>query len=395
MNLARRIRHNLGLKVLALTLALVIWGLVRNQADPSVLHHRTLAVEVIGVPEHLAVAAVTPSQVSLTLYGRSSAIGRLERSGFRIVARVTDPNVRSARVQLEPQNLPPGVEIRDLVPLSVRVELDAEVSAARPVFVQLRGNPAEGFTASEPQVRPNEVTISGPSRQVEKVARVVAEVDVSGRNTEEPITIPLLARDSASLLVPGIQITPDQVAVTVPLRRIDSRTVPVAPILSEVPRGYEVQSISVRPVVVTVTGSSRMLADLSTVQTAPIDLTGSAGRTSYTVPLRLGTGLHSSTESVVVTVSLGRGGRNAVNGRATTPTPAATAGESTPEVPGPGARKPVAQPTEQTPPPVATPPSGEDERPAPATPHTGAAPHAPYPPRTPARSARPEPKGGD
>jgi len=392
MSLAKRIRNNLGLKVLALGLALIIWGLVRNQADPSVLHHRTLAVDVVGVPEHLAVAAVTPSQVSLTLYGRSSAIRRLERSGFRVVARVTDPNVRSARVQLEPQNLPPGVEIRDLVPLSVRVELDAEVSAARPVFVQLRGNPAEGFTASEPQVRPNEVTISGPSRQVEKVARVVAEVDVSGRNTEEPITIPLLARDSASLLVPGIQITPDQVAVTVPLRRIDSRTVPVAPVLSEVPRGYEVQSISVRPVVVTVTGSSRMLADLSTVQTAPVNLMGSAGRTSYTVPLRLGTGLHSGTESVVVTVSLSRGERNSTNGRSLQPAPSSPAGEGATETPRPATRPPATQPAEQAPPSAVTGPAAEDERSPGAAPRTPSAPHAS---RTPARAPRSEAKGTD
>ncbi|MEN6644764.1 MAG: CdaR family protein [Armatimonadia bacterium] len=392
MNLAKRIRHNLGLKALALALALLIWGLVRNQADPSMLQHRTLAVEVVGVPEHLAVAAVTPSQVSLTLYGRNSALQRLEDSGFRIVARVTDATARSTRVQVEPQNLPPGVEIRDLVPLSVRVELDAEVSAARPVFVQLRGNPAEGFTASEPQVRPNEVTISGPSRQVEKVARVVAEVDVSGRSTEEPITIPLLARDAASLLVPGIQITPDQVAVTVPLRKIDSRTVPVAPVLSEVPRGYDVESVSVRPVVVTVTGSSRLLGDVDTVQTAPINLTGSAGRTSYTVPLRLATGLHSDTDSVVVTITLGRGGGSSGNGRGSRATETSPAGESAPEATSPSPRPPAAQPAEQTPPPAVAPPAGEEER------STGAAPRNPsttHAPRTPARGPRPEPKGTD
>lgn len=386
MSLRQRLQHNLSLKILALAFALLIWGLVRNQADPPLLRHRILAVEVVGVPEHLAVAAITPGQVALTLYGRSSLLAQLDRGDFRVVARVTETNVRTTRVQVEPENLPPGIEIRDLSPLSVRVELDAEVSASRPVFVEVRGNPAEGYTAAEPQVRPNEVTISGPSRQVEKVGRVVAEVDLSGRSTAEPITIPVLARDTAGLLVPGIQITPDQVAVTVPLRRVDSRTVPVAPVLSEVPRGFEIQSVSVRPVVVTVTGAARLLAEVATVQTAPINMTGSAGRTSYTVPLRLPTGVQTSSDSVVVIITLERAGRSSGTSRtprATEPTPA---DEDEPEKEAPPTRPPTKK-SEPATPPAVTPQADDDEPPA------KVAPRLPPPPRTPARAPRSEPKG--
>lgn len=381
MSITDRLKNNLGLKLLALVFALIIWGLVRNQADPPVMRHRTVSIEVLGVPENLAVAAVTPAQVAATLYGRSSALQQLDRSGFRIVARVTETDVRATRVQVEPENLPPGIEIRDLTPLSVKVELDAEVVAKRPVYVELRGNPAEGFTATQPEARPNEVTVSGPSRQVEKVARVVAEVDISGRNVNDPLDIPLVGRDAASLLVPGIEITPAQASVTVPLRRIDSRTVPVAPVITSVPRGFSLESVSVRPVVVTVSGTARLLTGLDTVQTAAVSPAATAGRTSYTVPLRLSSGLSSSAGSVVVTVVLARASRSSTTTpatpRTTEPEPEAT------ERPSP-APPPPAPPADQ---PTAPKPGENDDadRPPPAKTR----------PASPAKGPRPEPRGTD
>lgn len=373
MTIIERIRHNMGLKVLSLVFALVIWGLVHNQADPIQVRHRTVAVEAVDVPDNLAVASIEPAQVSLTIRGRASVFTQLDYSEFRVVAHVTQTEPGSARAQVEPISAPPGLEVLDLSPRAVKVALDAIISAARPVFVELRGDPAEGYTAGQVTVRPRAVTVSGPSNQVQRVARVLAEVDITGRNASGPKTVTLTAQDATSLTIASVQIKPAQATVTVQIKQVESRTVPIVPIIGSVPHGYEVEAVTVRPVVVTLTGAAKALTAIDAVQTAALNVTRRS-RTSFTVPLRIPQGLFAiGPASAQVTVTL-----RASGSRSSAPTISETEAP-----PAPATREPPATtpPAPTTPEPPATQPEpaakeGDQEQP-------------------PAPARHPAPKAGD
>jgi YbbR domain-containing protein len=374
MSLQDRLRHNLGLKVISLVTALVIWGTVHNRADPMMMRQYEVRVQVTNVPPALAVANVEPTRVTATLYGRRSAQDRLQYSDFTMAAGVAGGALGTATVQLMPSGLPQGLEIRHLSNRVAKVTLDAVVTATRPVFVQTRGEPAPGFVVAGNQVRPHEVTISGPSTEVRKVARVIAPVDISGRNDTQPATVDLMAVDAGSVLVSAVKTDPPQVAVTVHLRQVNSRTVPVAPVIVKVPAGYEVSSVTVRPVVVTITGPSKSLAEVQAVQTGPLDLTSEPGKTRYTVLLRMPARISVlGTASVQVIVSL----RKAGNPVAEETAPSAATGSAPAEPTGPStepAQPKTGQPDGNQP---ATIPGGSTAPPAkpgataPATPPKG------------------------
>ncbi|MBU0611517.1 MAG: hypothetical protein KKI08_26810, partial [Armatimonadetes bacterium] len=162
MSITDRLRHNLGLKLVSLIIALVIWGTVHNQADPLITRQQQVAVETAGVPAGLAVAAVEPKEVTATLTGRRSVLERLAYSDARLVADLSGAGMGPTSVPVKPRGFPPGVEIKVLSNRMVKVTLDQVVSRTRSVFVQTRGEPAQGFMVTGSQVRPTEVMVSGP-----------------------------------------------------------------------------------------------------------------------------------------------------------------------------------------------------------------------------------------
>lgn len=381
MSIPDRLKNNLALKLLSIAIALLIWGLVHNQADPLEVRYRTVPVEAGEVPEKLAAAAIDPKEITVALFGRASAFAQLEYSNFRLVANVPNTEAGVQTVPVTALGLPKGLEIRQLSRTMVRVELDSIISATRPVFAQMRGEPAPGFAVSGSSASPASVTVSGPSSKLQQVARVVAEVDVTGRSGTGPVSVSLTARDAGNVVVSGLRMTPAEAAVTVQIRQVNSKTVPVVPIISNVPAGYEVSNISVTPVTVTLTGPSARLTPVNSVQTAPINLSGrQRDRRSFSVSLHLPAGTTAiGGASASVTVDL---------------RPSATVAGPQPEETG-GATatpSPASAPAPTIlPEPATTPSGGEEAAPSPANKPVPSAPdgHSALPQRN--RAPQPEP----
>ncbi|NPV49385.1 MAG: hypothetical protein HPY69_20765 [Armatimonadetes bacterium] len=349
-----RLRNNLGLKLLSLLSALVIWGTVQTQTDPVVTRRKTLKVVPVGVPKNLAPVSIEPPEVTLTLVGRSSAFDRLAAHNPRLIADLSQATVGPYNAVLQPDDLPTGLQIREMPRSTALIELDEVATASKPVYVELRGRPAQGFAVNSWQVRPNEVTVRGPSSLLLRVDRVVAEVDVSGRSTTLSATVTAGVRDAANVLLTGVTVEPATVTVTVFLRQVNTKTVPVVPILTGSAPGLEISSVVVNPSVVTLEGPAAVLSGVDSVQTSPLDLRQVSGRGTLSAVLRVPPGcsvLGASSVRVTITVRPGRS--------YTTPRPQPSpgvpaAGESTPQ-------QPTAQPAM---PPAGQPPAaGQGEQP--------------------------------
>lgn len=388
MTISDRLKNNLALKLLSMAIALLIWGLVHNQADPLVLRHRAVPVEVTDVPDKLAVATLDPAEITVTLFGRTSAFEPLEYTNFHLVASVAAAQVGAQAVPVTAAGLPAGLEIRQMSRTLVHVELDSVISATRPVFAEMRGEPAPGFAVAGSSADPGSVTISGPSSRVQEVARVVAQVDVSGRNATVPATVNLSALDASSVPLSEVHVEPAQATVTVQIKQVNSKTVPVVPIISNVPAGYEVSDISVKPATVTLTGDAARLTALSSIQSASINVSGQRAGGTFNVPLRVPAGVTAhGGATVTVVIELRRS--TAVEG------PPSTSGAATP---GPSEPAPAPSPAPLVTP-EATPPAPEPQPVPPIKPgppagegHSATTPrgHAPAPPESP-KLPRPTP----
>jgi len=111
-------------------------------------------------------------------------------------------------------------------------------------------------------------------------------VDVSGINQSAPFEVATEARDNRNVVVSGVEIDPPVVTVTVKVRELNVKYVPVRPVLGDAPSGYRVVAVRTDPEIVTIT-SEEDLSRLRTVATLLVDISGLRGSKSYSVSLNV------------------------------------------------------------------------------------------------------------
>jgi YbbR domain-containing protein len=269
--------RNLGLKLLALTLAVLLWMTVAGEH----LVERSLRVplEFRNVPEALEIVGNTPDTVDVRLRGSSALLSRMQ-SG-EIVAVLDLAGARSGsrlfHIRADEVRAPFGVEVAQVIPSTLALDLEKSAHRSVPVVAATEGDPAPGYVVGRIRSEPATVEIVGPETRVRQVAEA----------TTEPVPIKdakAQVRDAVAIGVVDTSVRlaqPQNAQVTVEIwpapveRQIDG--VPVR--YRNVAQGLSAQ-LSPRFVRVTVRGEQTALAQLEPDSVeAYLDLAGlGAGR---------------------------------------------------------------------------------------------------------------------
>jgi YbbR domain-containing protein len=288
------LRHNLGLKILSLLAAVVIWTAVRMQTDPVVERQLSMRVHTTTAPKGMQVLSIEPPQLDITLRGRESLLDTDLPQPARIVADISRAQVGSQSVPVSVTPLRSGIElVQDISGKRVQVEIDTVVTEARAVQAQLRGRPAEGFAAKGWQVQPNEVKITGPAARVKSVAEVLAVIDISEASATVKRDVVAQPRDENNFPVSGVEIEPAKATVNVSVEMVNTKTVPISPVIGTPPAGWMLSAVNVSPISVTIAGSGPALKSIDTVNTARVDVSDLRGTSAYSVPLDLPSGVRA------------------------------------------------------------------------------------------------------
>ena len=198
------------------------------------------------------------------------------------------------------------VQIVDFQPREEQVQLDPVTEREMPITVTL-GTVPDTITVGPPQVDPQTVTVRGASSRVNSVAAVVARVPIDASALNVDRDIDLVAVDANGNQVPSVELDPQRAHVTIAVaQELATRTLPVVPQLTGAPApGYHITSVSVDPLVVTVSGEAAIVSQLENAQTAPIDVTGRTSDLEAEVSLALPQGATvSSSDKVRVMLSI-------------------------------------------------------------------------------------------
>ncbi len=286
------IKNEWPLKLFSILLAMILWGYVITQKNPPIQEQKILPVETAGTPANLIATTIQPSEVEVTFKGRRRTMAAVDLSTVRLVADLSGLSTGEHKVPLELQGLPENVEATIARRLA-RITLDVKSSIERQITIEPIGKQAEGFRLGKPQITPRKVTIEGASSILRQVARVVAPVDISGLTKTVQKEVAVELRDERNMLIGGLRIRPTKVQVTIPIRSMATRTVPITPQLSKPPTGYKVSSVQTSPSTVTITGEESVVADVEYIRTAEIDISHLRGRRTFTPTLAFPEGIES------------------------------------------------------------------------------------------------------
>jgi YbbR domain-containing protein len=313
----RSLRDNTGLAALSVVLAFGVWVVVTQADNPtrSRIVDQNIPVEPVNIPA--SVAVVEPVQsVRVRVTVADDDFAELSAADFRATVNLEGLTVGSYERPVDVTALDPprGLRIEEVIAVDsptasdkIRITLAPLRTKTVPVFVDVQGSPASGYSMGAPETEDLEVLVSGPIDKVDQVSTVRASITVEGRTDDVDQSIHLSPRAELGELVQGVKLSPDITGLQIDIiQEKFSRSVAVSPQLIGAPdSGYNVSSVSVSPPTVTVSGPQELINSLTTIPTKSIDLDDAAADVVKGVSLDLPPGTEvAGGPSVTVTVRI-------------------------------------------------------------------------------------------
>ena len=227
MSWHRPLTQNLGIKIVALLLALALYAhVVTERPVETVLY---FPVVIDGLADTLALSEDPPAQVGAKLRatGKQLIRLRLENPPVRIdLAGVGAGTFQKALAPADFKVAGEDVEVLSPVdPASYSVQLERRGRRDLPVSVRIEGEPARGYlVGGAVEVRPELVRISGPESWVaQQEGLATAALDVSGQRAAVEAVLALEAPP------PWASISPGSVLVRVPIEPVEEGEASVRP----------------------------------------------------------------------------------------------------------------------------------------------------------------------
>lgn len=251
--------RNLGLKLMALVLATGLWFTVAG--EPQVERAIRVPLEFRNKPTHLEIVGEPLASVDIRVIGSSAILSRMEPGELVAVLDLSGarPGSRLFNMRLDSVRVPYGVEVQNIAPATVPLELELSLQRTLTVMPAIEGEPAPGFVTGEVISEPAKVEVIGPESHVRALPYATTEpVSIEGARADVRDTVTIGLSDATVKLV-----EPRSAAVTVQVR-----PAPIERELEDVPvrwrnlgQGYTAR-VSPRVVRVTVRGGREAVEEM-------------------------------------------------------------------------------------------------------------------------------------
>lgn len=274
----KNLMNKSNLKILSLVIAFLIWLLVGNIQDPvSSLPFYDIPVRIVNqsyLAEKLEIPLLVEGKdtVNVRIRAEKSVLAKLKRENITAEADVTQIVDMTTNPRMVPVKVTcPGISEDKITvtPGNIPINIEEQISVEKVISVSCDTMPDKSYEVGKIRAIPEKVTISGPSTLVNKIDRVVANVDVSGMVKSDimksKFTIydknqePLKEKTLSYLDLKGIKN--NEINVQVDLWKIAEAKIEVEH--SGTPKyGYEVDSVNPVPDVINIAGTEDALKKL-------------------------------------------------------------------------------------------------------------------------------------
>ena len=201
-------RSNIGLKVLALIIALGLWLAGHRDTERAI----EVPVEFRNIPSDLMVSDNRVDYVVLRLMGPRTLISTLDSEDLKLSMDLKGAKSGSASYPLGAHsfNVPRGVTIARITPPVIHLRLDPVLKRAVPVTVHISSGPPAGYKVYQTTVQPPVVSVQGPADDVKRLTSVeTVPIDIEETNGVVTRKVRLSADGKA------LSFSPDQVDVAI------------------------------------------------------------------------------------------------------------------------------------------------------------------------------------
>jgi YbbR domain-containing protein len=240
-NLYRGLTENIGIKIISVLFAVILWLYVTAQIGERQTFR--VPLDLVNIPESLTVVSGVPKDVAVTMRGARSELLKL-RFLSRIRGTVDLGGAKRGRVVVPISaailNLPSGFPAGDATidaPKSLTLDFERIVSVFVPVTPVFRGSvPKEMILVGQPSVSPDRVLVRGTAAAMSGIAAAETEpIDLRNRRSG-------FSQEAMLRVGEGREAIPRSVRVEIEIARRAVRTMRgIPPTLLQVEEGFLVE----------------------------------------------------------------------------------------------------------------------------------------------------------
>ena len=274
--------NHLGLKIISLVLAVLLWVIVMNLSDYSM----TKTIYNIPVEQQngekieemgKVYDVISEDTVDIVVKGPRSMVDQLVVSDFYAYVDLADLSVTNSaqiHVQAKESRIGSAIEIHPVDDV-MNLTIEDKVTRELPIKAVANGDVADGYAIGSLKVTPNIIRIEGPESIIDRVTEVRASVDARGvsANLKKTVTPVCMNAYSESMADRPIELSVSE--VTVDLTVYPTKTIPLKLKSEGSPEdGYSVVELNYNPQEVTVAGPEEVLKKVNAIYIEDISVEG-------------------------------------------------------------------------------------------------------------------------
>lgn len=307
--------NNIGLKFLAVLIALVLWLAIVNVNDPE----KTITVSniPISVTNESAITSrdmvynvKSEQYLNITVSGKRSIVSNLSAEDFRATASLKElSKVNSIPVDVTAKNASLGRKITIVKQSAQTILVDVENLEEKDftdLVVEYTGKVADGYVAGLSSMSTDEVTVKAPTSIIDKIKKVAVRCSLDGTNTNISKKCPVILYDKNNKEIKSDEIELSDKKIRVNVNVLRAKQVPILTInkdeLGKPADGYVVDDVILSSDSITVYGSEESLDSIESLDIQDdIDVSDAKGDVTQNIDVtgKLPKGLSVSGESTI------------------------------------------------------------------------------------------------
>lgn len=307
--------NNIGLKFLAVLIALVLWLAIVNVNDPE----KTITVSniPISVTNESAITSrdmvynvKSEQYLNITVSGKRSIVSNLSAEDFRATASLKElSKVNSIPVDVTAKNASLGRKITIVKQSAQTILVDVENLEEKDftdLVVEYTGKVADGYVAGLSSMSTDEVTVKAPTSIIDKIKKVAVRCSLDGTNTNISKKCPVILYDKNNKEIKSDEIELSDKKIRVNVNVLRAKQVPISTInkdeLGKPADGYVVEDVILSSDSITVYGSEESLDSIESLDIQDdIDVSDAKGDVTQNIDVtgKLPKGLSVSGESTI------------------------------------------------------------------------------------------------
>lgn len=179
--LRRYVFRNIGLKLISLMIAVLLWVAIAKQPVAEIAIN--VPIEFVNAPSNLEISTEAIPQIQVRLRGYSGALRDLNASQVHAMIDLSNARPGERTYDLPPSRIhvPRDVEVEEVIPSQFRVSFDTRATRVIEVEPRVIGTSAPGYRMQEVTADPATVTVAGPAHRLENLQSLNTDpVDASG-----------------------------------------------------------------------------------------------------------------------------------------------------------------------------------------------------------------------